>query len=409
MKKTISIMLALVMTLSLAACGSKEVSVTTDSTSSEVSVESSAEVSTEIQAEVSTEAKEQEEPEETYRLKELFAEHGMKVGTCLSMNMLSNLDQRLIVTDQFNSITMENSMKPDYIFNKDKSIESGDLVVEFNNEVIKMLEFARKNNMAVRGHTIIWHSQTPNWIFYEDFKNPNKFASREVMLARMESYIKQIFEQLDELGYTDLFYAYDVVNEAWMEDGSMRQSFWLSTIGEDYLWYAFSFADKYAPESIDLYYNDYNEQMKTNTLIKFVETLKNENGDYFIDGIGFQAHLYTTDNLENYFANLDSIAKLGLKIQLTELDVCLGAYQSPKKADEMHLMSQGRFYYDLINGIFERVDNGEVKMDALTFWGVSDVSSWRSEYSPLLYNLVFKPKYAYYGAMQIREKAGFNN
>ena len=189
----------------------------------------------------------------------------------------------------------------------------------------------------------------------------------------------------------------------------MRQSFWLSTIGDDYLWYAFSFADKYAPESIDLYYNDYNEQMKTNTLIKFVETLKDENGNYLIDGIGFQAHLYTSDNLENYFRNLDSIAELGLKIQLTELDVCLGAYQSPQKADEMHLMSQGRFYYDLINGIFERVDNGQVKMDALTFWGVSDVSSWRSEYSPLLYSLVFKPKYAYYGAMQIREKAGFNN
>lgn len=407
MKKTISILLAVMMSLSLAACGTKEVSTINNANES---IENTIETATDISVEVSSaETHDQEEVEETYRLKELFAEHGMKVGTCLSMNMLANLDQRLIVTDQFNSITMENSMKPDYIFNKDKSIETGDLVVEFNNEVIKMLDFARKNNMAVRGHTIIWHSQTPNWIFYEDFKNPNKFASREVMLTRMESYIKQIFEQLDELGYTDLFYAYDVVNEAWMEDGSMRQSFWLSTIGDDYLWYAFSFADKYAPESIDLYYNDYNEQMKTNTLIKFVETLKDENGNYLIDGIGFQAHLYTSDNLENYFRNLDSIAELGLKIQLTELDVCLGAYQSPQKADEMHLMSQGRFYYDLINGIFERVDNGQVKMDALTFWGVSDVSSWRSEYSPLLYSLVFKPKYAYYGAMQIREKAGFNN
>lgn len=406
MKKKLAIMLIAIMTLFMTACG--KTNLKADESVQETEVETSVQVSVEESTSASVETQEAEAEEETLRLKELFAEHGMKVGTCLSLNMMSNLDQRMIITDQFNSITMENSMKPDYIFNKEKSIETGDLVVEFNKDVIKMLDFARKNGMAVRGHTIIWHSQTPNWIFYEDFRDSSKFASREVMLARMESYIKQIFEQIEELGYTDLFYAYDVVNEAWMEDGQMRKSNWLDTIGEDYLYYAFSFADKYAPESIDLYYNDYNEQQKTNTLKKFVETLKDENGEYLIDGIGFQAHLYTSDNLENYFRNLDAIAELGLKIQLTELDVCLGAYQSPQKADEMHLKAQGRFYYDLINGIFERVDNGTLNMDALTFWGVADSSSWRSEYSPLLYSIHIKPKYAYYGAMQAKEKAGFN-
>ena len=117
--------------------------------------------------------------------------------------------------------------------------------------------------MKVRGHVLIWYSQTPDWIFYNDFDKNAGLASREVMLARMESYIKQVFEKLEESGYLDLFYAYDIVNEAWMEDGTMRDSLWLNTIGDDFMWYAFQYANKYAPDYIDLYYNDYNEQFKT--------------------------------------------------------------------------------------------------------------------------------------------------
>ena len=131
------------------------------------------------------------------------------------------------------------------------------------------------------------------WIFHENFDTNAPFVTREVMLARMESYIKQVFEKLDEYGYTDLFYAYDVVNEAWMEDGKIREemNFWYQIIGEDYLWHAFNYANKYAPESIDLYYNDYNEQYKTDALLKFVDTLVDEEGNYLIDGIGLQAHI----------------------------------------------------------------------------------------------------------------------
>ena len=75
--------------------------------------------------------------------------------------------------------------------------------------------------------------------------------------------------------YPDVeFYAWDVVNEAWMEDGSRRQSNWLNTIGEDYMWQAFYFADKYAPEYVDLYYNDFNEQFKTEAFYEFFQNLK---------------------------------------------------------------------------------------------------------------------------------------
>ena len=334
----------------------------------------------------------------------------MKLGTCLTTQMTGNPAYSKLITEQFSSITMENSMKPDYLFNKDKSIETGKLVVEFNKDMLSMLEWAKANNMAVRGHTLVWYSQTPQWIFHEDFDDKKPFVTREVMLERMESYIKQVFDLLKETGYADIIYAYDVVNEAWMENGTMRSQWnnWYTTIGEDYIWYAFNFANKYAPSNIDLYYNDYNEQFKTETLVKFVETLKDDKGNYLIDGIGFQAHLYTMDDMKKYFETMDRIAELGLKIQLTELDVCLGKYNAPKQPTEENLLTQGQYYYNLINGIFERVDSGAVKMDALTLWGFSDAMSWRKEYSPLLYDKTGKPKYAYYGVAQMKEYAGFD-
>jgi len=417
MKRLISLFTALVLSLSLIACGEPSTTATasvSESVETSVSVEPevsvASEVSTEAIVSASTDTSVETEPEEKEpALKDVFAEHGLKVGTCLSANMLGYVEQLMIVKGQFSSVTMENSMKPDSTLNKTKSREEGEIVVEFNKDAIKMLEFARKNGISMRGHTLVWHSQTPNWIFYEDFNETKSLVSREVMLERMETYIRKTFELIEELGYTEVFYAFDVVNEAWMEDGTMRDSNWKKTIGDDYLWYAFYFADKYAPESIDLYYNDYNEQYKTETLIKFAKTLVDENGRSLIDGIGLQAHLYTSDDIDTYLAMIDKLSGTGLKIEMTELDVCLGSWNNPQKGTEDNFDKQGRYYYTLINGIFERVDAGTLNMDALTFWGFSDRLSWRSEYSPLLYDGKLNPKPAYYGAMQQRDLSGFNN
>ena len=203
-----------------------------------------------------------------------------------------------------------------------------------------------------------------------------------------------------------MFYAYDVVNEAWMDDGSMRENNWSATIGDDYLWQACYYADQYAPEHIDLYYNDYNEQYKTGALLEFVDTLKDENGNYLIDGVGFQAHLYTGDNLNKYFRTIDSISATGLKIQITELDVSLGTWQNTLEPTDVNLKVQGKFYYDLVNGLFERKDAGTLSMDSLTFWGFADELSWRKEASPLLFDQNYQPKYSFFGAMQMKERAG---
>lgn len=401
MKKTIVLCLLILSVIGVtAACGKDTKNTTPTATPTEAAP-------TEAPTETPTPTP---SPVPDVSLKDVFAAHGLKVGTCLTTTMTDNAAYSKLITQQFTSVTMENDMKPDYLFNQDKSKAAGDLVVEFNPNMKKMLDWAKENGMAVRGHTLVWYSQTPQWIFHEDFDEAKPFVTREVMLKRMESYIKQVFEKLKEEGYIDLIYAYDVVNEAWMEDGSMRSAMnpWYSVIGEDYIWHAFNFANKYAPASIDLYYNDYNEQYKTDTLEKFVKTLVDENGNYLIDGIGFQAHLYTQDSLTDYFKTVDQLSKLGLKIQLTELDICLGKYQMPKQPNAKNLAAQGVFYYDLINGLFERIDAGTLKMDALTFWGFADGMSWRKGYSPLLFNQNYQKKPAFWGAVQVRDLAGFD-
>lgn len=410
MKRKLALLLAGMMAISLVACGDPKQDSTQPNTENTADSNQSETEPSQTQPSETTppDSQNTEGTQEELSLKDVFSAHGMKVGTCLSPNMIGNPVMSKIILGQFNSVTMENAMKPDAILNRAKSVQEGNLVVEFGQDLIKMLNWAKENGLSARGHTIVWHSQTPDWIFHEDFDQSKPLVSREVMLERLDYYTKQVFEKLEEGGYSEMFYAYDVANECWMEDGSMRQNNWKATIGDDYLWHAFSLADKYAPEHIDLYYNDYNEQFKEETFVEFVKTLVDEEGNYLIDGIGLQAHLYTQDSLDEYFEAVDLLATTGLKIELTELDVSLGAWQNTLPATDENLKTQGKFFYDLISGLFERADAGKVKMDALTFWGFADSLSWRSDASPLLYNKGFKPKYSYYGAMQMKDQAGFD-
>ncbi len=413
MKKCKIGLTAIILTLFMIGCTPKDVAeptITQEQSEILISTEPQKSIETPKETQIAVEIPSEEDTivMTTETIQDVLAAHDLKAGVCLSDYMIKDKNCLDIITQNFNSITLENHMKPDYILDKAASKESGDLVVKFNSTTEALLAWCKENGMLMRGHTIVWHSQTPDWIFYENFDTTAALVSRDVMLTRMESYIRQIFERLDELDYLELFYAYDVVNEAWMEDGSKRESLWLETIGDDYLWQAFYYADKYAPDYIDLYYNDYNEQYKTDTLYDFVQTLVDEEGNYLIDGIGFQAHLYTEDNMNDYFKTVEKLGSLGLKVNLTELDVCLGTWPDIKPATEENLKIQGQYYYNLIHGLMQMVDEGKVQMDSLTFWGFADHLSWRGERSPLLFDSKYNPKYAYYGALQIKEYAGFD-
>lgn len=340
-------------------------------------------------------------------LKDVYGQADMKAGTCLSDTMISLSKYTDIITKNFNSVTLENFMKPDSMLDKDASVAAGDIVVKFTSKTTALLDWAKNNGMSLRGHVLVWHSQTPDWIFYEGFDKTKPLVDRDTMLARMESYIKQTFEQLNSLGYSDVFYAYDVVNEAIMEDGKYRDSLWKQIIGDDYIWNAFKFADQYAPENIKLYYNDYNEQFKTQHLVKLAQSLVDESGRSLIDGIGCQGHLYTQDSIDSYLNTLKALSALGLDVQITELDVSLGTWQKVLPATEENLKAQGQYYYELVNRIITENAAGNTKVSGITYWGFADSLSWRWDRSPLLFDKDLKPKYAYYGALQDREKAGY--
>jgi len=346
---------------------------------------------------------------ETRSMKELFSRNGIKVGTCLSPVMIYGPGYSELVKREFSSVTLENALKPDFILNKKASVEAGYPVVELNSEAVAMMDWAKENGLSMRGHTLVWYSQTPDWIFHEEFNESKPLVSSDVMLNRMDHYIEQVFSILEEKGYIDLFYAYDIVNEGINDNGSLRDCLWKETIGDDYIWHAFYFADKYAPESIDLYYNDYNEQFKYGSIMDLAKTLVDEEGNYLIDGIGLQAHLYTKDDLNTYFRAMEALSSTGLKVQVTELDVALGSWQNVLPADEKNLEDQKQFYKKLVDGTLERVESGKINLDAFTFWGFADNLSWRNDRSPLLFDKDLVAKPAYYGVIEAAEKYSFGD
>ncbi len=339
-------------------------------------------------------------------IKGVYDSNGLiNTGTCINGYVINNFSDH--IAENYNSVTLENDLKPEAILNHAKSIEAGDLIVDYNNNTIEQLDWTKENNMKLRGHVLVWYSQTPQWIYHEDFDTNKDLVDRDTMLARMESYIKQNFELLEELGYIDMFYAYDIVNEAVIDDGTLRDCLWKEIIGDDYIWYAFYYADKYAPEHIKLYYNDYNEQFKTQAVINLAESLVDEEGRYLIDGIGCQGHLYTQDSIPQYMSTLEAFSATGLDVQITEIEVSLGTWQNILEPTEENLRDQGQYYYELVNKIIEGNKAGSTNVSGITFWGVSDEVSWRGDRSPLLFDLDLKPKYAYFGAIQDKDHAGY--
>ena len=335
-----------------------------------------------------------------------------KVGTALVPNNFSSRSTMNLVEKHFyQSLTAGNEMKPDSVLNKtacqEYAAETGDdTVPQISFGAAKpLLNYCKKNNVPVRIHTLVWHSQTPDWFFKENYADDGEWVSKEKMLLRMENYIKAYFEELVKLYPTVDFYACDVVNEAWLEDGKPRQpgeqgssgsskSAWVQVFGDNsFIEPAFTYARKYAPEGCKLYYNDYNEYMdgKMNAIIEMAKDFK-EKG--IIDGIGMQSHLDARQSLDAAFPSvamynkaLDKYAELGLDIQITELDVTTP--ENPTAAD---FKVQAEYYKGIWDSIYAHKDN----ISAVILWGVTDDQSWRASKSPLLFDGEYKAKEAFH-------------
>lgn len=338
-------------------------------------------------------------------------ENYFRIGTSISRKNLENPNALEELQKHYNSITCENTMKPMFFLDEEANVANPG---KYNTnpalrfEIAKpFLNVARDNGIAMRGHTLVWHNQTGDWFFKENYSKEEDapLASREVMLARMENYIKGVLEFV-QTEYPGVIYAWDVVNEAVEEthtDG-WRDSLWLKTIGKDFVVQAFRFARKYADKDVKLFYNDYNafwpEKMKY-IIQNILEPLCKEG---IVDGMGMQTHLVRDEsNLEDYEKAVETYGAMGLEIHATEIDI----HVTDPGEEGMQVLA------DMYRRIFEIYTNacksGKAKVTAVVFWGMKDDESWltnfRKERSyPLLFGDNWEEKDAYHAVMEVAGK-----
>jgi len=328
-------------------------------------------------------------------LVELYSEY-FPIGVALPDHVIRNKVYHDTINENFNSITCENEMKADALLDQAKSragLPGTYLCPEVNFARCQAaIMYALDNGQKIRFHTLVWQNQTTEWLFTEDYTVNGPLVSREVMLQRMENFIRQVLTYFDE-NYPGLIYAVDVVNEAYNGPNVTVQTTnnrWYDTIGEDYIYYAFKFARKYAADYMKLFYNDYNCLQKTNKLPSNLQQMKDEG---LIDGIGMQSHFSVNNNAVEILMAVKTFCKAGYEVQMTELDIGMD------NKNPWYWKKQTTLYKELFEGLVELKEEG-YPITGVTVWGLSDTLTWRGGEYPLLFNTDLTPKDAYYAVLE---------
>ncbi len=328
-------------------------------------------------------------------LKDYFASY-FKIGTAATQSEITPKNNKVLILHHFNSVTPGNELKPDCLLDQQASIENGgdtNPQVHLPGSTRSVLKFCEDNKLPIRGHVFVWHSQTPDWFFNEGFQSNGATVSKSVMDQRMENYIKNVVELVTTEFPNLQIYAWDVVNEAFLDNGNLRQpgsnyvtdgtSRWMEVYGDNsFIFKAFEYARKYVPRQCKLYYNDYNEYIdaKRDAIYSLVSSLFAQS---LCDGVGMQSHLSTSfPSASLYRAAVEKYASIGCDIQVTELDITL--------ADGADFNKQAQMYKDL----FDIYREYKEKISLVAVWGTNDETSWRESGKPLIFS-EYKPKVAY--------------
>ncbi|GAB3502490.1 endo-1,4-beta-xylanase [Spirosoma knui] len=315
------------------------------------------------------------------------------IGVAVAPRNLTAPDADLI-RQQFNSITPENAMKMGPIHPEENRYNWKDADA--------IVDFAQQNGMKVRGHTLCWHNQTPRWFFTDA---SGQQISKDVLFARMKQHISDVMGR-----YKGKIYAWDVVNEAVPDTGTgmYRKSKFYEIAGEEYIEKAFQYAHEVDPSAV-LFYNDYNTESaaKREKIYQLLKKLKAKGVP--VQGVGLQGHwsIYepTAQELEE---SITKFASLGLKVQVTELDVSVYPKEHERRAKKdtdkseftPEMDAKQAAHYKMLFDVFRKHKDA---ITGITFWNVSDKSTWldnfpvpnRKDY-PLLLDTNFKPKKAYW-------------
>lgn len=327
-------------------------------------------------------------------LKDFYKKY-FPIGVAVNPRMMDNPEESALILAQFNSMTPENAMKIGPIHPEEK---------RYNWEPAdKIADFAVKHGLKLRGHTLCWHNQTPEWLF-KDFTGAK--VSKEVLLARLKQHIFDVVGR-----YKGKIYAWDVVNEA-VPDGDgadlYRKSPFFEIIGPEYIEKAFQYAHEADPKAI-LFYNDYNTEnaSKRERIYQVVKGLKEKGVP--VHGVGLQGHWALTEPTASELEiSITKFASLGLQVQVTELDVSI----HPKEHERRTEAFTGKVEYTpeieakqvaQYKMLFEVLRKHRKVITGVTFWNLSDKSSWldnfpvrgRKDY-PLLFDEKNQPKKAFF-------------
>ena len=307
-------------------------------------------------------------------LREVF-DGDFKVGVATTSGYLSEPDRAKEIKENFNSITMENEMKPESLLDWEASEKSKDGMPVIKEETLKKaLETAKETGLPLRGHTLVWHSQTPEWFFSKKYEPSKGYVDKATMRKRMESYIKQVLTYCKE-NYPGVVYAWDVVNESVGDDGNYRtESMWYETYGDfTYIKDAFTFARKYAEEGTKLFLNDYNEYMAQKRDLLYAKVVELHDAG-LLDGVGMQSHWdMEFPSVDLFQTALEKYASIdGIEIQLTEIDM------HNNDDSEEGLKKQADRYKEFFDVITKMDREGAANITSVTFWGLKDGESWLS-------------------------------
>lgn len=304
------------------------------------------------------------------------------VGAAVDRNLPAGEDPQAetLVKAQFNQVVAENCMKGELIHPEVNRYDWTD--------ADRLVDWSQRHGMTLIGHCLVWHSQPPKWIFTDE---TGKNVSRETLIGRMYSHIMTIVTR-----YRGKIKGWDVVNEAFEDDGSYRKTPYYNIIGPEYLALAFQFAHEADPDA-ELYYNDYSMSKpgKREAVCQLVRQLKAKG--IRIDAVGMQSHNgYNYPDYSDYEKSLEAFAAEGVKVMLTELD--MNMLPNPKDfngaeiSQNFKLMEQYNPYVKgldkkaqkLFNqrylDLFRIVERHKDVISRVTFWGVNDSHTWLNDW-----------------------------
>lgn len=305
-------------------------------------------------------------------------------GAALNPTLLTtNTAYRQTAEHEFSSVTAENHLKMHLVHPaQDRYDWTGSDI---------LVNFAEKNDQRMHGHTLVWHQSVPAWV--STFQGDST-AWNNLLKTHIQTVVGY---------YKGRIKSWDVVNEAFTDDGAMRPSIWLERLGRDYIARAFRYAHE-ADSDVLLFYNDYGQEYslkKRNAILTMIADFKRR--DIPIDGVGLQTHTSIRQADSTISNTLRQMAATGLQVHISELDIRVNQAAKADFVPTDDLWQQQKQKFASVVHSY-RTLVPKAQQHGITIWNVGDGDSWIPGFCkctdfPLPFDVKYQKKPAYQGIL----------